>query len=26
VERPHDEEVRLAREQAIQRRPGAPPH
>jgi hypothetical protein len=25
VERPHDEEVRLAREQAIQRRPGAPP-
>ena len=26
VERPHDEEVRLAREQAIQRRRGAPPH
>jgi hypothetical protein len=26
VDRPHDEEVRLAREQAIQRRPGAPPH
>jgi hypothetical protein len=26
VERPHDEEVRLARDQAIQRRPGAPPH
>jgi hypothetical protein len=25
VEAPHDEEVRLAREQAIQRRPGAPP-
>jgi hypothetical protein len=25
VERPHDEEVRLARNQAIQRRPGAPP-
>jgi hypothetical protein len=25
VERPHDEEVRLAREQAIQRRAGAPP-
>jgi hypothetical protein len=25
VECPHDEEVRLAREQAIQRRPGAPP-
>lgn len=26
VDRPHDEEVRLAREQAIQRRRGAPPH
>jgi hypothetical protein len=26
VERLHDEEVRLAREQAIQRRRGAPPH
>jgi hypothetical protein len=26
VERPRDEEVRLTREQAIQRRPGAPPH
>ena len=25
VEHPHDEEVRRAREQAIQRRPGAPP-
>ena len=25
VEAPHDEEVRRAREQAIQRRPGAPP-
>jgi len=25
VECPHDEEVRLARDQAIQRRPGAPP-
>jgi hypothetical protein len=25
VERPHDEEVRLARDQAIQRRTGAPP-
>ena len=25
VERPHDEEVRLAREQAIRRRAGAPP-
>jgi hypothetical protein len=26
VDRPYDEEVRLARDQAIQRRPGAPPH
>ena len=25
VDRPHDEEMRLARDQAIQRRPGAPP-
>ena len=25
VDRPHDEEVRQARDQAIQRRPGAPP-
>ena len=26
VERPHDEDVRLAREQAMHRRAGAPPH
>jgi cold shock protein len=26
VERPHDEDVRLAREQAMRRRAGAPPH